>query len=52
MQTTKKKDAEIHTACYDGDWKKFQELVKNGADIKTVGKYGKSCLHCASEGMH
>ncbi len=43
-------EAEIHTVCKNGDWEKFQVLINNGADIKLLGQYDKTCLHFASQG--
>ncbi len=43
-------EAEIHTACKNGDWQKFQVLINNGADLKLLGEFDKTCLHFASQG--
>ncbi len=44
-------EAEIHTACKNGDWEMFQVLVNDGANIKAVDTIHKNCLHYAAEGF-
>ena len=42
-------DQNIRIACADGDWNKFEELVKNGVNIHQVNRIYNTCLHYASQ---
>ena len=44
--------AMLHSAALGGDLELFQYLIKNGSDVSTKTKNGRSCLHIAAEQGH